>query len=271
MSPKDTDFVGSVPEVYDRVLVPLIFEEHAADLAARVPAEARAVLEVAAGSGVLTRVLADTLPSATEIIATDLNAPMLERARSVGTSRVVGWQVADVMDLPFEDESFDAVVCQFSVMFFPDKAAAFTETARVLRPGGMLLFNVWDRIEANEFADEVTKALAVVFPEDPPRFLARTPHGYWDESAIRSDLAAPGVLEDVRVDAVEARSVASHASDPAIAYCMGTPLRGEIEALHPGRLDEAVEVATRALAARFGHEGLDGSIRGFAVSARKAG
>jgi SAM-dependent methyltransferase len=269
MAPRDTDFVGSVPEVYDRVLVPLIFEEHAADLAARVPAEARAVLEVAAGSGVLTRVLADTLPSATEIIATDLNAPMLERARSVGTSRPVEWKVADVMDLPFEAEAFDAVVCQFSVMFFPDKTSAFAEMARVLRPGGVLLFNVWDRIEANEFADEVTKALAERWPDDPPRFLARTPHGYWEESVIRADLAAAGVIEDVAIDVVEARSVAAHAADPAIAYCMGTPLRGEIEAR--GLLEEALASATSALAARFGHEDLDGLVRGFAVSARKVG
>src|SRR6185437_3429182 len=141
------------------------------------------VLEIAAGTGVVTRHLASKLPADVSIVATDLNQPMLDTAADMGTSRPVEWRPADAMQLPFEGGEFDAVVCQFGVMFFPDKAKAFSEARRVLRPGGVLLFNVWDRIEENEFADAVTTALESLFPDDPPRFLARTPHGYHDVAA----------------------------------------------------------------------------------------
>jgi len=199
----DRVFAGSVPEIYDRYLVPMIFEPYADDLAQRLGSLAPGrVLEVAAGSGVATRAMATGLPADSEITATDLNPGMIDRARAVGTARPVRWQQADVVDLPFDDGSFDAVVCQFSVMFFPNKVAAFAEVLRVLRPGGMFLFNVWDRIERNEFADVVTAAVGTVFPDDPPMFLARTPHGYHAERQIRSDLAAAGFRDTIGFDAV---------------------------------------------------------------------
>jgi len=117
---------------------------------------------------------------------------MLELASEVGTKRLVEWRQADAMQLPFERGAFDAVVCQFGVMFFPEKSKAFSETRRVLRSGGVFMFNVWDRIEENEFADTVTKALESLFPKDPPRFLARTPHGYYDVATIERDLKHGG-------------------------------------------------------------------------------
>ena len=186
----DRVFAGSIPALYETHLVPLIFEPYAADLANRLAARSPArVLEIAAGTGVVTRALASVLPERAEIVATDLNQAMLDHAARVGTTRRIEWHRADAMQLPFADGAFDAVVCQFGVMFFPDKSRAFFEARRVLRSGGVLLFNVWDRIEDNEFADSVTTALAFVFPEDPPRFLARTPHGYHDLSTIGRDLA----------------------------------------------------------------------------------
>lgn len=138
------------------------------------------MLEIAAGTGVVTRALASVLPDSVSIVATDLNQPMLDHASAVGTKRAIKWRQADAVQLPFEDRTFDAVVCQFGVMFFPEKSRAYSEARRVLRPGGVFIFNVWDRIEENEFADTVTAALELLFPEDPPRFLARTPHGYHD-------------------------------------------------------------------------------------------
>ena len=184
----DSGFVGSIPQIYERLLVPLIFEPYAADLAKRVASAApKRVLEVAAGTGVVTRRLAASLPDDVAIVATDLNQPMLDVAASVDMQRAVQWQRADALNLPFADAAFDVVVCQFSVMFFPDKAKAFSEARRVLRPGGTFLFNVWDRIEENEFADTVTNALEAVFPDDPPRFMARTPHG--TRTRNRADLA----------------------------------------------------------------------------------
>jgi SAM-dependent methyltransferase len=188
----DPLFAGSIPEVYDRYLVPLIFETYATDLAGRVGARSpRAVLEVAAGTGVVTRAMSEQLPATASITATDLNQPMVDHASARGTSRPVTWQAADALALPFSAAAFDTVVCQFGVMFFPDRAQAYAEFRRVLRPGGRLIFNVWDRIETNEFARAVSDGVAAVFPDDPPRFLARTPHGYHDEGTSRRTSGVP--------------------------------------------------------------------------------
>src|SRR6185369_4882763 len=197
----DKVFVGSIPEIYDRFLVPLIFEPPAVDLAGRVAALApRDVLETAAGTGVLTRALAAQLAPSTRIVASDLNQPMLDQAARRQQGGIVEWKQADALALPFGDRSFDVVACQFGAMFFPDKVQGYKEALRVLRPAGRFLFNVWDRIADNEFADLVTEALAEVFPDDPPRFMARTPHGHHDVERIRHDLTAAGFAE-VRVDA----------------------------------------------------------------------
>jgi SAM-dependent methyltransferase len=172
--------------------------------------------------------------------------------------------------LPFGDATFDAVACQFGVMFFPDRPAAFAEVARVLRPGGVFLFNVWDRIENNEFAAVVTEALGRLFADDPPRFLARTPYGYFDEATIQADIAAGGFVSPARVAVLEARSRAASAEIPAIAFCQGTPLRDEIEARQPTTgLAEATAAATAAIAERFGKTNVDGKISGLVISATK--
>ena len=233
MSEPATDkvFSGSIPKVYETYLVPLIFESYADDLVKRLAVNPPTrVLEIAAGTGVVTRRLASILPAGSAIVATDLNQPMLDQASATGTARPVEWRQADALRLPFADATFDAVVCQFGVMFFPDKAKAFSEARRVLQPGGVFIFNVWDRIEANEFADTVTTALAAMFPANPPRFMARTPHGYHDRQIVERDLVSGGFSAPPRIDTLAARSRAASARNPAIAYCQGTPLRNEIEA-----------------------------------------
>jgi SAM-dependent methyltransferase len=263
----DSVFAGSIPAIYESHLVPLIFEPYGADAADRLARlNPSRVLELAAGTGVVTRHLARTLPATTAIVASDLNQGMLDEAAATGTDRPVEWKQADALALPFPDESFDAVICQFGVMFFPDKTKAFAEARRVLRPVGTLLFSVWDKIEDNEFADVVTNSLAEVFPDEPPRFLARTPHGYHDEAAIVADLAAGGFANEPTIEIVTERSAASSPDVPAIAYCQGTPLRTEIEALGP--LDDATAAATNAIAQRFGAGNVDGKIQALIVSAR---
>lgn len=227
MAGLDSDklFAGSIPKLYETYMVPLIFEPYAADLADRLRSRpVWRVLEIAAGTGVVTRALASELPEHVFIVATDLNQAMLEYACETGTKRAVEWRQADAMQLPFDDGTFDAVVCQFGVMFFPDKPRAYSEVRRVLAPGGVFVFNVWDRIHENEFADIVTTALESVFPKDPPRFLARTPHGYHDLHIIRQDLVDGGFSASPRMDTVAARSRAASARIPAFAYCQGTPL-----------------------------------------------
>jgi SAM-dependent methyltransferase len=269
-SEPDAVFAGSIPELYDRYLVPLIFAAYAADLVARLEGlRPASVLEVASGTGVVTRAMAARLPETVAITASDLNQPMLDYAAAVGTSRPVRWRQADAMDLPFDDHSFDAVVCQFGVMFFPDRPRAFAEMCRVLRPGGVFVFNVWDRIEENEFAQVVTDAVGTVFPDDPPLFLARTPHGYYDAELIQADVAAGGFATPAGFDTLEARSRAASCSIPAIGYCQGTPLRNEIEARDPTRLVEATSVAAAAIRQRFGSTDIDGKLRGHIITAEK--
>jgi ubiquinone/menaquinone biosynthesis C-methylase UbiE len=268
MAGTDELFAGSIPEIYDRFLVPLIFEPYALDLANRVhKIGPRNVLETAAGTGVLTRAMASRLPADARILATDLNPPMLDRAktRQIDDTRIE-WRQADALNLPFADRHFDIVTCQFGVMFFPDKAQGYKEALRVLKPGGSFLFSVWDKISENEFADVVTQALADYFPNDPPRFLARTPHGYHEADRIRQELAAAG-FAGVSIEAVDAISKASSALDPAIAYCQGTPLRNEIEARDASRLQVATRHAAAALERRFGRGPIAGRIRGLVITA----
>ncbi|MEX2163270.1 MAG: class I SAM-dependent methyltransferase [Sulfuricaulis sp.] len=269
MSNPNTDkvFTGSIPKLYEQYLVPLIFEPYAADLADRLRTRSLSrVLEIAAGTGVATRVLASVLPANVSIVATDLNQAMLDQASAVGTKRTVEWRQADAMQLPFADGTFDAVVCQFGVMFFPEKSQAFSEALRVLNPGGVFIFSVWDRIAENEFADTVTNALESFFPQDPPRFLARTPHGYHDHRIIERDLANGGFRATPRIDTLAARSRAPSPRDPAIAYCQGTPLRNEIEARDAARLGEATDIAAEAIAKRFGRGVVDGKIQAHIVT-----
>lgn len=264
MSSPESDkiFAGSVPKLYEEHLVPLIFQPYAEDLANRLASRTLSrVIEIAAGTGVVTRHLASALPEDVSIVATDLNRPMLDMAAEIGTNRPVEWRQADAMQLPFEEGEFDAVVCQFGIMFFPSKSKAFSEARRVLRAGGVLLFNVWDRIEENEFAHTVTTALESLFPEDPPRFMARTPHGYYDLALVERDLQGGGFVAPPQVDTVAARSRAGSPRIPALAYCQGTPLRNEIEARDKSRLGEATDVAAAAIARRFGTGPVDGKIQ----------
>jgi SAM-dependent methyltransferase len=269
-SSADKFFAGSIPGIYETYLVPLLFEPYAADLVQRLASRSPSrVLEVAAGTGVVTRGLASALPERASIVATDLNQPMLDRAAASGTQRPVEWRQADAQQLPFPDGRFDAVVCQFGVMFFPDKAKAFAEARRVLRPGGILIFSVWDRLEHNEFADTVTTSVAPLFPVDPPSFFARIPHGYHDRARIEQDLVQGGFLASSAIVTLAARSRAKSARDAAIAFCQGTPLRNEIEARDSSRLEEATEVAAAAIARRFGPSDIDGKMQALVVSVER--
>lgn len=262
-------FVGSIPAVYDHLLGPMFFEPYAEDLALRLgPVDHGRLLEIAAGTGVLTRALARVVPSAVEIVATDLNQPMLDLAASRLTGRPIVWRQADAMALPFELDQFDAVLCQFGVMFFPDKARAFREVRRVLKPGGRLIFNVWTGIAENAFAQTVTEAVAALFPDDPPRFFARVPHGYHDRSEIRATLDAAG-FEQIEMAIVERRSRADNARAAAIGLCQGTPLRNQIEERDPSRLGEATDAAAAALSKRFGDDVVEGKTCALVVDARR--
>ncbi|MEO3414169.1 methyltransferase domain-containing protein [Roseovarius sp. CAU 1744] len=269
MDKTDKVFDGSIPEIYDTHMVPLIFERFAAGLAGLVAGlEPAAVLETAAGSGVVTRALAPKLARSARYVVTDLNGPMLERARIRQPDDVrLSWQQADALALPFGNDTFDVVCCQFGAMFFPDRAAGFSEARRVLRPGGAFIFNTWDRIEENEFADQVTRAAAELFPDDPPLFLARTPHGYHDRDQIEADLRAGG-FGAISIETVADISPAPSARHAAVAYCQGTPLRNEIEARDATALERVTDHAAARLADCFGDGAVAGRIQTHVVVAR---
>jgi SAM-dependent methyltransferase len=246
----DTAFAGSIPEFYHRCLGPFLFEPYAADLAERAAAlRPRRILETAAGTGIVTAALARALPEA-EIVATDLNPDMLEVAAGYVGSRQASFAPADAQSLPFEDSGFDLVVCQFGAMFFPDRVAAYREARRVLKPGGAFLFNVWDRLDSNPASQAVSDAVAALFPDDPPSFIARVPFGYHDRRRIEDDLCAAG-FERIDSETVARRSRGA-ARDLAPGLCQGSPLRAEIEARAADRLDEATEAALAALVRRCG-------------------
>jgi ubiquinone/menaquinone biosynthesis C-methylase UbiE len=268
MSETDKLFAGSIPENYDRYLVPLIFESFAEDIAQRIARiSPSTILETAAGSGVVTRALAPKLSPDASYVVTDLNQPMLDYAASrQAADNRISWRKADAQALPFEDGAFDLVCCQFGVMFFPDRLSGYREAKRILKPGGRFVFNVWDRIEENVFANEVTNALAEVFPDDPPRFLARTPHGYHDITLIRRDLEQAG-FSGVKIETRAAQSSAPSPRLPAVAYCQGTPLCNEIEARDAGKLEAATNHAASAIASRHGNGAVAAKIQAHIIEA----
>lgn len=264
----DKLFTGSIPESYDRYMVPLIFEPYAADIARRAASlSPRAVLETAAGSGVVTRALAPRLPRGASYVVTDLNQPMVDYAagRQPPDTRIK-WRQADALALPFENQAFDLICCQFGAMFFPDRTAGYREARRVLKPGGHFLLNVWDRIEENVFANDVTNALARIFPKDPPRFLARTPHGYYDTALIRNELEKAG-FSRVFIETRAEQSRASSPRLPAVAYCQGTLLRNEIEAKDAGKLESATDYVACAIEEKHGRGEIAAKIQAHVIVA----
>jgi SAM-dependent methyltransferase len=261
----DANWVETMPAVYDRCLGPALFAPFAAQLAGRAAQlSPRRVLELAAGTGIATAELVRMLPTA-DITATDLNPAMVSWA----AQQVDGatWLQADAQNLAsFADDAFDLVLCQFGVMFFPDKPAAFAEIARVLAPGATVLFAVWDVVEASDFPSAMVSSLAAVIPDDPPDFIVRVPHGYADTAQIDKDLRAGGLIPD-HLDRVLLRGTAASARTVAEGFCLGTPLRFELETR--GSLDRLTLALADEMTSRLGEGQVDGDLAAFVVSAHK--
>lgn len=264
MTSSDSLFSGSIAALYDRILVPMLFRPYAEDLARRIAATApTAILETAAGTGILAEAIVRAVPGAT-LMATDLNQAMLDVAAARIAAPLVGFQQADALALPFPEASFDVVACQFGAMFFPARVLAYREARRVLRPGGRFLFSVWDRIEANPATDRAARAVAALFPDDPPDFFARVPFGCHDKAAVEADLRAAG-FGRIEAETVALRSRIGSAREAAAGLCQGTPLRSEIAVR--GSLEAATEAAAAALAPLVGSDGLDAPMSAHVFSA----
>ena len=254
MKDQELRFAGSVPGQYDRLMVPLFFRPYALEIARRASGFApRHVLETAAGTGAVTEALHAALPDA-EIVASDLNQPMLDVAAERIRSDRVRFVQADAQELPFDDGAFDLVLCQFGAMFFPDKVRGHSEARRVLGDGGHYLLAIWDRIERNALTDVAQKVLIGCFPDDAPLFMREGPFGYADTSRIEQDLH-DAEFETVEIETVELMSQTASAHEAAVALCYGTPMGVEVDEREPGSLDRVFEAVEKALH-RF--EGPDG-------------
>ncbi len=245
MSGSTAEFSGSVPGFYDQYLGPVLFEPYAADLVSRLPSRERLrVLEIACGTGIVTRRLREALADSARLVATDLNEPMVAYARGAVPAPGIDWQQADAQALVFEDGSFDLVVCQFGFMFLPDKVQGFREARRVLASGGLLLANIWHSLEANPVAAAIHATLAKLFPGDPPRFL-ETPYGYHETERIRADTAQAG-WESPRLETVRAQGLGPSAWELAAGFALGTPLAHEL-AERGADSDAVIDALTDAL------------------------
>lgn len=268
MTDRNACFAGSIPEFYDRYLGPVIFEPYAEDLAQRVASRVSEgpVLETACGTGILTRHLRARLPSASELVATDLNAPMLDYAQAhLGRADNLRWQTADAAALPFAAAAFRAVVCQFGVMFVPDRAAAFREARRVLVDGGLFAFNVWDSLAHNPFARIAHLTIGQFFESDPPRFY-EIPFGFYDPALITRLLGDSGFV-DVRIEPVLLQAISPTAADFAEGLVKGNPVSGAISERGLS-LDHVAKAVAEALRAECGDGPLRSPMRALVVTAQ---
>jgi ubiquinone/menaquinone biosynthesis C-methylase UbiE len=270
MTDKSASFIGSIPEHYDTYSGPAIFGRWAEDFARRLPARIDGdVLEVACGTGLLTRRLLDRLAPGARLVATDLNDAMLVYARrKLGEHPNVEWRTADAVALPFPDGSFGAVVCQLGLMFVPDKAAAMREARRVLAPGGLFAFHVWDKLDANPHAKAASDAVAALLPNDPVAAFANVPFGFNDESLIGQLLADSG-FSGVRIERAEIEIVSPTARSLAIGTIRGTPRALMLEERGVS-LDAVIDAVTATLVAVGGDNPYRSPGRALVVMARAA-
>ncbi len=241
-----TPFAHSTPELYDRYMGPLLFEPYAQLVAERCALlRTQRILETAAGTGIVTRAVHHVVPQA-EIVATDLNPTMLDFAAQSLRSDLVTFQRANAQELPFEDGSFDVVLCQFGVMFFPDRVRAHQESRRVLRPDGHYILVSFDRLEMNAVPKAAGDAVASVFPGGAADYMARGPFCYTDPARMEQDLRSGGFTH-VKIETIQLSSRVN-ARDAAQGLVFGSPLRAEIERVDATALTRAAEAVALALA-----------------------
>jgi ubiquinone/menaquinone biosynthesis C-methylase UbiE len=269
MADRNAAFVGSIPENYDRYLGPIFFNHYADDLVARLPVtRGMRVLETACGTGIVTERLVRRLAGSGTVLATDLNEPMIAQGqRKLPGGPHLEWRKADATKLPFDDASFDAVVCQFGLMFFPDKAAGIREAFRVLKPGGRFLLNVWDALEHNPVARITHETITSFFPSDPPQFYT-VPFSLHDKGKVCAWLEAAG-FRDIEAESVTRVGMSPSASAAAIGLVEGNPVYTAIMERRPEALVEIKAAVITKLAAQLGDHPLRTPLRAHVFSSRR--
>jgi len=217
-------FSGSIPQNYDKYLGPYLFEPYAIDLAGRLKSDnCKALLELACGTGRVTNHLGTILPQDGKLVATDLNSDMLEIAKSKVHDSRVEWQVVDAQELPFNNSTFDHVICQFGIMFFPDKQKAFKEAYRVLDEKGKFVFSTWGSLEENRRAGLIKDILEEIFNEEAPDFLQKGPYSFYDGDTIKSYSTNAG-FKSISIVAVQKTAEYKDVNDYINGFVDGTPL-----------------------------------------------
>jgi len=244
-------FAGSIPENYDRYLGPLLFEPYALDLAARIdPQQAGSVLEIACGTGRVTKHLKKRLAPGARLVATDLNPDMINVAKAALDDNTIMWQTADAQALPFPDKTFDLVVCQFGVMFVPDKPKAFAEAFRVLKNGGIFLFNTWDKVQSNSFMHTGIEVMAGLMTDKPPVFF-QVPFSMHDEPKLVA-LCTNAGFTNIVIELVKKDSGSSNARDFALGMVKGNPVYNEIKILGEQKVAEVIDAIEKATISKHG-------------------
>lgn len=268
MPNKPPAFVGSVPENYDRYLGQFVFEPYAKELTGRIrQSGVRAVLEIACGTGRVTSHLRKALSPDTRLVATDLNADMIAIARKMVPDQGIEWAVADALELPFEDGNFDVIVCQFGLMFVPDKARAMSEMYRVLRPGGQILLSTWDKLEYNPAFLLADQIVSKYFPEEPPIFF-RIPFSLHDEKELASLFGRAG-FKDHSISLVKDMGRSDSAGDAAMGMLEGTPIYSAINGRDPALLPVIKKELEEELGKKFGKSPMSSAMQAWMVEGVK--
>lgn len=264
-----TAFAGSVPANYDKYLGPVLFEPYAIDLVKRIEKKSlRDVLELACGTGRVTKHLASLVPSDGSLIASDLNEDMLSVARKILPSLDVTWMVVDAQELPFSENSFDHIICQFGVMFFPDKEKAFAEAYRVLKADGRLLFNVWDSMEHNPRSAIVKNIVEGIMGDDAPDFMSKGPYSYNEKDVISQSLKDAG-FNNIDIDVVQITTYYPSADNLINGFVHGSPLSGYLAQLQPLLQQEIKDRLKQKITAEFGEAQIVSPMQALVVSANK--
>ncbi|MBS1902236.1 MAG: class I SAM-dependent methyltransferase [Bacteroidetes bacterium] len=264
----NTSFSGGIPDTYDRYLGPIFFDCYADDLVERLrPLAPKSILELACGTGRVTRQLHAAFGGTASITATDLSPDMLRTAQRLTAADGIQWEAVDAVSLPYADNSFDAVVCQFGIMFVPDKPKAYREAMRVLKPGGTMIVNTWDAIEYNPIIDIADKRLTKFFGPDGPKFYS-IPFGYYDESVIRDHLMQAGI-GDAKIETVSLEGNSPSAADAAKGLTQGTPVVMELQSHGADALEVISKQLAEDIVAAFGPGAFTDPLRAKVITARK--